>query len=218
MRLQINETTYISVSTSNSKLGASILSFSTPSIITCPRNVPCYKGCYAASLEHLRPNLHNSLTNNLDALKNHTKEVQNKLVSFIHLLGCKMFRFNVEGDVEVDASRPFLYIDLIIYVARKCKDTEFLVYSKSAKWYGLRLPKNLHVVLSNWGDWCVNNPDNLPTSNILKEGESRKGKRICPAQLATNHEITCENCRICWRLKKGDTIWFLPHGRNKKKV
>ena len=83
MRLYINEKLYISVSTSNTKLGASILSFSTPSIITCPRNVPCYKGCYAASLEHLRPNLHNSLTNNLEAIRNNTKEVRDVFGSFL---------------------------------------------------------------------------------------------------------------------------------------
>ena len=220
MRLYINNNqNYISVSISNRKLGNTILSFSTPSIVTCPKNVPCYKGCYAASLEHLRPNLHNSLTNNLESLLHHTEEVKQKLVSFINLLGCYMFRFNVEGDVEIDASRPLLYIELIIEVVRKCKQTEFLVYSKSELWNGLkRLPKNLHIVLSKWGDWTVPNYDNFPTSNILKEGESREGKRICPAQLCKNHEITCETCKICWRLQKGDCIWFIPHGRNKKKV
>ena len=217
MRIFITDLSTISVSTDNTKLGPLYLAFSVPSIITCPKNAPCYAGCYANSLEHMRPTLKRALMDNLHALLNEPEEVEKKLVGVIKLMGRPKFRWNVDGDVEVDVTRPMLYIDMMIRIAKKCKNVEFTVYSKSSLWKGVKRPKNLHLLGSKWGCWSPDMGDDIPTTNILKKGDSREGKRICPNQL--NKSITCSNCPLCsGGLKAGETIWFEAHGRNKKKV
>ena len=201
----------------NVKLGPDYLAFSTPSILTCPHNAPCYAGCYAASLEHLRPNLRNSLMENLRSLLNAPEEVEKKIVATIKLMGRPKFRWNVDGDVEIDPSRPLLYITLMCNVAKKCRNVEFTVYSKSSLWKGVKRPKNLHLIKSCWGCWEPDLGDDVPCANIYKKGESTEGKKLCPNQLDKN--ITCSNCPLCsGGLKAGETIWFEAHGRNKKKV
>lgn len=218
MRIFITDLSTISVSTDNVKLGPLFLAFSVPSIITCPHNAPCYAGCYAASLEHLRPNLRNSLMDNLHALLNEPEEVEKKLVGVIKLMNRPKFRWNVDGDVEVDATRPMLYIDMMVRIAKKCKNVEFTVYSKSSLWKEVKRPKNLHLLGSKWGCWEPDMGDDIPYTNILKDGESREGKHICPNQ-TTKGAVTCSNCPLCsGGLKAGETLFFDPHGRNKKKV
>ena len=217
MRLYITPTESISVSEHNVKLGEGVIAFSVPSIITCPKNAPCYKGCYAASLEHLRPTLRNSLMDNLDALLKHPKEVEKKLIAFIKLVNPVKFRWNVDGDVEVDPNRPMLYIDMMMRIAKKFPKIPFIVYSKSDLWTGLKRPKNLHYLNSLWKDWRNNNHDLCPCTNILEEGESTEGKIICPNQL--NPNVTCRTCPLCsGGLKPGEIVYFKAHGRNKKKV
>lgn len=217
MRIFITDLSTISVSTDNTKLGPLYLAFSVPSIITCPKNAPCYAGCYANSLEHMRPTLKRALMDNLHALLNEPEEVEKKLVGVIKLMGRPKFRWNVDGDVEVDVTRPMLYIDMMVRIAKKCKNVEFTVYSKSSLWKGVKRPKNLHLLGSKWGCWSPDMGDDIPMTNILKKGDSKEGKRICPNQL--NKSITCSNCPLCsGGLKAGETIWFEAHGRNKKKV
>ena len=217
MRIFITDLSTISVSTDNVKLGPLYLAFSVPSIITCPKNAPCYAGCYANSLEHMRPTLKRSLMDNLHALLNEPEEVEKKLVGVIKLMGRPKFRWNVDGDVEVDVTRPMLYIDMMIRIAKKCKNVEFTVYSKSSLWKGVKRPKNLHLLGSKWGCWSPDMGDDIPMTNILKKGDSREGKRICPNQL--NKSSTCSNCPLCsGGLKAGETVYFDAHGRNKNKV
>jgi len=217
MRIFITNISTISVSTDNTKLGPLFLAFSVPSILTCPKNAPCFAACYAASLEHLRPNLRDALMDNLHALLNEPEEVEKKLIGVIKLMGRPKFRWNVDGDVEVGATRPYLYIDMMVRIAKKCRNVDFTVYSKSSLWKGVKRPKNLHLLGSKWGCWSPDMPDDIPYTNILKKGESREGKRICPNQL--NKSITCSNCPLCsGGLKAGETVYFDAHGRNKNKA
>jgi hypothetical protein len=217
MRIFITDLSTISVSTDNVKLGPLFLAFSVPSIITCPKNAPCYAGCYANSLEHMRPTLKRALMDNLHALLNEPEEVEKKLVGVIKLMGRPKFRWNVDGDVEVDVTRPMLYIDMMVRIAKKCPKVSFTVYSKSSLWKGVKRPKNLHLLGSKWGCWSPDIGDDIPMTNILKKGDSREGKRICPNQL--NKSITCSNCPLCsGGLKAGETVYFDAHGRNKNKV
>jgi hypothetical protein len=154
---------------------------------------------------------------NLHALLNEPEEVEKKLVGIIKLMGRPKFRWNVDGDVEIDATRPYLYIDMMVRIAKKCPKVSFTVYSKSSLWKGIKRPKNLHLLGSKWGCWSPDMPDDIPMANILKKGESREGKRICPNQL--NKSITCSNCPLCsGGLKAGETVYFDAHGRNKNKA
>lgn len=223
MRLSLSPSlplSFITISEYNKKMGA-IPSFSTPAVKSCPRGLPCYAGCYAKAYEEKRDTVHKSYVNNMEMLKQHPKEVEDRIVGFINLLGCKYFRFSVSGDVIVDVERPYLYIDTIINIARRCKNTYFLCFSKSSLWNYVDIPSNLNVVYSSWGDWHVDNPHNFPTTNVCKKPkkgeEPPEGLEICPNSKDKNKH--CFGCWKCWDLKPGDKpIYFYAHGVNANKI
>ena len=226
MRLNLSPTaprSHITVSENNKKMGVSILSFSTPAVKSCPRGLPCYMACYAKAYEDKRDSVHKSYINNMEMLKKYPDEVENKLVGVINLIGCKYFRFSVSGDVAIDPERPYLYVNLIINVAKRCKNTYFLAFSKSDLWNDMKIPKNLNIVYSSWLDWHVFNPtdrkgrNKFPTTNVISKKDVRDGMNICPNCL--NKNILCENCHHCWHMKPADEpILFIAHGIHRNKI
>lgn len=226
MRLNLSPTAprnHITVSENNKKMGVSILSFSTPAVKSCPYGLPCYRACYARAYEEKRDSVHKSYANNMEMLKKYPNEVENKLVGVINLIGCKYFRFSVSGDVAIDPERPYLYISLIINVAKRCKNTHFLTFSKSNLWNDMKIPKNLNIVYSSWLDWHVFNPtdrkgrNKFPTTNVISKKDVRDGMNICPNCL--DKSILCENCHHCWHMKPTDEpILFIAHGIHRNKI
>ena len=208
----ITEMEYINVSTSNNKMGHTIPSFSTPSVLTCPKNLPCFKGCYAHAYELHRPNVKNSYLQNLKMLKKYPAKVAKAIIGYINLLGCRYFRFSVAGDVEVDGMK---YINVILMVAKSCPNCSFLLFTKSDKWNDIDpIPANLHIIYSNWGKWSIPNyVHNFPTSNVYHDGDDMTGKIVCPNSI--DEKVKCENCHLCWKLTKPITVWFKAHGIHK---
>lgn len=98
-------------------------------------------------------------------------------------------------------------------LARKHKETHFLCFTKK---YELingyldthRKPSNLVICLSNWGEWKVENPHNLPESYV----DFGKGNEGIPefAYECSGHCDTCPGTH-CWHMKKGDSVMFHKH-------
>ena len=217
-----NNRYWIVISEFNTKMGP-VPSFSTPSVVTCPKGLPCYGACYARAYEEKRDTVHLSYCNNLKMLLEFPDIVRDKIVAYINLNTPPYFRFSVSGDVEVDPLRPFLYINLIISVAKKCPKTKILVFTKSSLWNEVKtLPRNLKVVYSNWKDWKVDNPvkkngePRFPTVNIMDKKEDKGDRIICPNSINKSHH--CINCHKCWDMKSTETIFFYTHGIYKNKA
>lgn len=68
------------------------------------------------------------------------------------------------------------------------------------------LPKNLHLLLSGWGDMTPVNPYNLPTTNVY-DHERPEGWLSCGGN--------CANCACvglgCWKASAGDVVGFKKH-------
>lgn len=200
MQLTLTTNEHITISLNNMKMGASIPSFSTPSVKSCPKGLPCYKACYARAFEEKRGNVHLSYCNNMQMMCNYPQEVEDKIVGFINLMGTKFFRFNVSGDVCVDILRPYLYINLIRNCSTRCSGCRFLCFSKCDLWNNVKLKGNLFVPYSSWGDWHVNNPKGFKTTNVIPKPKKKEpyptDKFICPNCL--DKRIKCEDCHHCW--------------------
>lgn len=217
---------FINISEWNSKLGA-VPSFSVPCGITCPKTAPCLSACYACMMEKIYRNYFDVNMNNLEMLVQFPKRVEDVIAGYILLSNTPMFRFNVDGDLEVDSMRPELYINIILNVAKRCPDCDIWFYSKSEV---LDLipsvyPKNLFPIESLWRGWKANIVHRFPMTDVLKEDEDRKGKLICPHSLAEEklkkgekNPVHCFNCRLCLKLKQGDILYFIAHGRGKNKI
>jgi len=197
----------VSISNGNAKMGA-IPSVSLPPVITCPKNAPCAKKCYALKLCKLRPSVRNAYQNNLEILCNNPAEYWRQVNFAVSMT--RYFRFHVAGDIPND-----IYFADMVITAKNNPFTQILAFTKQ---YDIvnrylntfhELPANLHVIFSEWGeDWKVPNPYNLPISTVIFKGdEPRDEWKICGGN--------CQDCACrgvgCWELKNGEHIAFYEH-------
>ena len=196
----------ISISNGNSKMGF-IPSVSLPPIITCKNCDSCAGLCYAAKLCRIYKTVRNAYNRNLEILKADSKSYFEQVESAAKL--SRFFRWHVSGDI-IDSE----YLDNMCKVARRCKDTKFLAFTKNyedvnAYFETHKKPRNLQIVFSLPFDGAkIENPHNLPTAAVILKGAAPKDNyKICGGN--------CEKCACrgvgCWELKKNETIAFYQH-------
>lgn len=199
----------ITISTKNSKLGQMIPTINLPAITTCRANAPCRKGCYACKGRFRFSTVQKSLEKNYNIYKNNPQNYFNQIQVYLTALPYKYFRYHSSGDI-VDTQ----YLLGMIETANKCKKTKFLCFTKKFEIVneylanGGIIPKNLNIVFSAWGIFIPDNPYNLPMTyvNFSKNGLDKtipnKAKQ-CNGQCAT--------CQMCWKLKRGQSVYFNFH-------
>ena len=196
----------ISISPGNTKMGA-IPSVSLPPIVTCPKGCPCAKKCYAAKLCRLRPSVKAAYQRNLDIYN--ADPVAYWLQVKAAACTTRFFRFHVSGDI-IDAQ----YFAGMRTTAAELPGTHFLAFTKNYKVVndylnaGGRIPKNLHIIFSEWPGLDIPNPYKMPTAAVIFKGEQpAENWKICGGNCA---ECACRGVG-CWELKKGETIAFYEH-------
>lgn len=196
----------VSISKGNSKMGA-IPSVSLPPIITCPKGAPCAKKCYASKLCRLYPTVRKAYQNNLDIWNTDHDEYFNQVFDAVRM--SRYFRFHVSGDIPT----PY-YFACMVAVAMDNPHCEILAFTKNYTAVNNyiadngTLPKNLHIIFSEWGNMPIPNPYNLPTAAVIFKGEEpNENWKICGGNCA---ECACRGVG-CWELKNGETIAFYEH-------
>lgn len=211
----------ISISKGNIKMG-DISSISLPAVVTCRPNAPCFQKCYARHMQNFKKNCLTAWSRNLDIYRNDPDSYWLQLRAYCSMVSA--FRFHVSGDMP---DRE--YLEGVIKLARDCKNCQFLAFTKRAEWVNDKisllkkqkkaLPKNLHIVISNWGSWTLENPHGLPVTNVIPRHTSRAeierlvsdGSTICPSK---HGEYGCADCFRaginCWS-KKTKQILFPEH-------
>ena len=197
---------YAKVSNTNSKLGGQIYSINLPPVVTCRKDAPCFKGCYACKGNWLFPNVKNSLNQNLEAYKGNPDLFFESIVTQTALV--RFCRWHSSGDI-VDMQ----YFEGMCKVARKNKDTHYLCFTKKHEIIneflskGKRIPKNLSIVFSAWSNWIPENPYDLPMTYVY--GKEFNNELIPKDAIPCGGK--CETCQACWTLKKGQHVYFLKH-------
>jgi len=214
-KLHKNISKQVSISNGNMKMGA-VASVSLLPLVTCPaacretcgkfhNNKTCE--CYAVKLANLRPTV-------LDAWARNTAIALNNPDAYFKRINetCKtvrFFRFHVSGDIPNKD-----YFRRMIKTARDNPNCEILAFTKNYKvvndWIDKngKLPENLHILFSGWENYPIDNPHNLPTTNIYrKEQDIKDDWKLCGGN--------CLNCACrgvgCWQAQNGDTIAFKKH-------
>ena len=124
-----NKVAMVQISTSVSKLGPTIPTVNLPAIITCRPDAPCAKstaeggGCYALRGRWLFQGVKDRLAENLRAYKTNPRLYFDMIAEFFD--NYKFARFHSSGDI-VDAE----YLAGMCRVARKCKNTQILCFTK----------------------------------------------------------------------------------------
>ena len=191
----------------NSKLGGKIPQLNMPYGLSCRPDAPCYKECYANKGNLAFPNTKASHKEKLFLYQSDPKKFFKMIDAEMNFVSYKYFRYHSSGDI-VDEQ----YLDLMCWLARKHKETKFLCFTKKYELVNEylnhhRKPANLVLVLSNWGDWRVENSHNLPMSFVdfgNTEGIPEKAFKC------TGHCAACDN-QHCWQMNKGDSVVFHKH-------
>lgn len=201
----------VCISQTNDKLGSQIPSVSLLPSCSCRKDAPCSHLCYAQK-GHFRYNqAQTSQLNNYNIYINDKNAYFNAIIKFLSgLVSYRFFRWHVAGDI-VDMD----YLLGMIQVAKKCKNTKFLAFTKKYELVnefianGGKIPSNLKIIFSAWfKGWNVPNPYNLPVAYVFF-----KNKNLNPEIPDTSIPCkgACYECQGCWSLKKGQSVYFDQH-------
>jgi len=188
------------ISPGNSKLGK-LANISLPPIKSCADNVPCSKQCYALKAYRCYPSCKDAWNHNWYLYKNHSYKYFKGINEHLTEHKPSFFRWHVSGDIP-DIS----YLDSMISIAKKHKDTKFLAFTKRYDYFkNKRIPKNLAIVFSAWPGLDMPKQRRFPIAFMQDGTETRVKNAVeCPGN--------CENCGMCWSLKTmGKNVVFHKH-------
>ena len=198
--------TTVSISRGNVKMGA-VASVSLLPFLTCPGRCKgtCAGICYAAKIANLRASVLKSYARNT-ALYMLRPDLFWQGVRYA-IAGARFFRFHVSGDIPtaeyfaemVQAAADFPHCQMLAFTKR---------YEIVNAWIDENgeLPANLHILFSGWEDMEVNNPHNLPETNVY-DTEPDEAWLLCGGNC---FECGCRGVG-CWQARKGDIIAFKKH-------
>lgn len=201
----------VKISKTNSKLGL-IPSVNLVPILTCRKNCPCVKDCYALKGRYRFPNVKNNHVHNYNEYLFNPERyfedikyaINNGLVSYSY------FRWHAAGDI-VDEQ----YFAGMVKVANELPNTSFLAFTKKFEIInqflkdGGIIPDNLHIVFSAWGDsFKIKNPYRFPVAYVRFPDQSQN-KNIPKEAVECSGD--CTKCLQCWKIKKGESVVFDKH-------
>lgn len=208
----------ITISMSNTKMGA-VPSFSLMPVITCSPDAPCAtKGCYMKPLIAARKSLRLSLSKNTDIATSKPEIVYDQVCGWLAMYRPVAFRIHVSGDFF-----NVQYLDVWNRIAQKNPSVKFFAFTKQ---FGVlrgylskhKLAKNLSIILSAWipgaEGW-------LPPYDLRRRFPVAwvvdKEEMFLPTITALSKNInycygSCETCGLCFNRKRKDgDIVFIKH-------
>ena len=204
------------VSTANSKLGKQIASVNLPAGITCRPDAPCRNGCYALKGRFMFKSTRACHERNLQSFFDDKENYFNYIAGRCSLERYAHFRWHSSGDIVNDD-----YLAGIVRVAAAASETKFLCFTKKYELVnnfiakGGKIPENLTIVFSCWGDFVPDNPYDLPTSYArFNKVSSIDSDENIPDD-AVECKGSCKDCvhteMNCWNLKNGQSVVFNKH-------
>ena len=199
----------VKISTTNSKLGL-IPSVNLVPILTCRKNCPCAKDCYATKGRYRFDNVKKSLIYNYETYmlnpKQYFQDIKDALSGIISY---RYFRWHAAGDI-IDEQ----YFEGMVDLAKALPYTSFLAFTKKFNIVNdyiksnKVIPNNLHIVFSAWGDdFKVDNPFEFPVAHVRFKDKDNKNIPDTAVECSGD----CTNCLQCWKIKHGESVVFNKH-------
>lgn len=205
------EESHVKLSYGNRKTGALVPSVSLIPVADCGNCKVCSRGCYDVRNVCFQKTVQKSRANNSAIWQMDPERYMSEIKKAMRYL--RFFRWHVGGDVKDEN-----YLRGMVEAAEENPQCESLAFTKMYglfnKWIAEHgpLPKNLHIIFSDWRGAEFENPYNLPVSSPLW-ADGTKGPHC------TEDIYLCEgNCTACaeanggcWSAGKGSTILFEAH-------
>ena len=188
------------ISEGNMKLGR-IPNISLPPGLSCVKDAPCAKDCYARKAWRMYPNSREAWTENLYEWNNFPQRFEEHLKGYFKgKINLKYFRFHVSGDIPSQE-----YLDMMFRVCAEAPEVKFLAFTKNYHLDFTEKPENLSVVFSAWPGFTLHNPENFPVAWMQDGTEDRVPAEAleCPGK--------CDTCGMCFLLQKGQSVVFHKH-------
>ena len=189
-----------------------VMSFSVLPLVTCAKDVPCKKDCYAARMCRFRTNVRDCYQKNTDMLK--AGRYRTFIEDFFDVLQethVDKFRFNVAGDFFCPE-----YLCAALDLATSCPDVKFWAFTK--QWDVVKevlkdcpkeeWPANFNLVLSRWGDYVP--PKDLSDLFGICWFGDKEGKYPYPEDAFVCNG-GCETCLACANLGPGQNVVIHQH-------
>lgn len=196
------------VSKGNSKLGK-IYNWNLPAIVTCRKDAPCIKDCYACKGFYRMKSVKNCYAENLRSFIEDPKETESDI--FNQLPESGYCRIHSSGDFY-----NMEYLEMCVRIAEQKPKIKFLAFTKKYELVNeymnkyAYLPDNFTIVFSCWEGLVIEeNTFAFPYSLVLDRDID-----------IINHSFpdhacigSCVNCKKCWELKRNkyDFIIFAKH-------
>lgn len=188
----------VHISEGYTKIGK-IPNISFPPVISCPKNAPCKKQCYAMKAFRMYPSVRKNWNENFKEAYNYREYFFSEIMLYLQTKKPKYFRWHVSGDI-LDQS----YLNRMKQIAKSFPNTRFLCFTKMHDLSFKNTPKNLSIVLSMWTEF--GNVKKLMPRAWMNDGSDKRipktGKK-CGG--------SCENCKYCFSMGKFDNVVFDIH-------
>lgn len=191
------------ISEKNSKMGK-VPNISLPPGITCRKNAPCFKDCYANKRCYLRwPNVKKAWRENYDDYLRRGPDVYfDEINCWLNDHSPGYFRWHVGGDIP-----DWSYFLGILSLANKFPGTQFMMFTKRWDLFPRvfpEIPENLSVILSMWPG--LQNPRRIQLSRAWLSHD----KRIPEYYFKCTGK--CDECYKCWDIiRHGYDVVFDLH-------
>jgi hypothetical protein len=192
----------LSISKGNSKVGR-VANISLPPVVTCGKNVPCAKDCYAMKSFRMYPNVRDAWQRNLDGFASDPATYFATISKWVAKNKPSLFRWHVAGDIVSHE-----YLMGMNEVALSNPGVKFLAFTKRADLlFGFVPPSNMSIVVSQWPGWeCGDEHLGFPRAWMQDGTETRVPEN------AVECFGNCETCGMCWALEDiGRDVVFMKH-------
>lgn len=196
------------VSKGNSKLGK-IYNWNLPAVVTCRKNAPCIKDCYACKGFYRMTSVKKCYEENLRSFIEDPEETESDI--FNQLPESGYCRIHSSGDFY-----NMEYLEMCVRIAINKPDMKFLAFTKKYELVNeymnkyAYLPDNFTIVFSLWeGLELEDNSWEFPYSLVSPEHIDNLGA-FFPDNTCCG---SCVNCKKCWELRRNkvDYIIFAKH-------
>jgi hypothetical protein len=195
---------HITITNGNSKLGNNVANISLMPVVSCPKNVPCAKGCYDLKACKIYPSVKQARLKNWDCWNNTPVKYWEMLNAYLANKSPRFFRFHVGGDIPSQSYFDSMKNTAIIY-----PDIKFLAFTKNYSLSFRNIPSNLSMVLSVWPGLPM--PEKVKRSRLPK-AFMQDGTETRVSPNAIECPGSCENCMMCFSLAEiNRDVYFNKH-------